>query len=94
MKYLALSARSEKNVRKTLRQGLSQRRSGICNSKSQKYNYINDEEYVRTYLMFNANRYGAKKIAYKLVNEKGVDKKLVDNVLLDVKDDEKNMSLR
>ena len=43
--------------------------------------------------MFNANRYGAKKIAYKLVNEKGVDKKLVDNVLLDVKDDEKEYEL-
>ena len=75
VKYLALSARSEKECKEKL------------------YGKGYDEEYVRTYLMFNSNRYGAKKIAYKLVNEKGVDKKLVDNILLDAKDDEKEYDL-
>lgn len=94
MKYLALSARSEKECKEKLYgKGYHKDEVEFAIAKAKKYNYINDEEYVRTYLMFNANRYGAKKIAYKLVNEKGVDKKLVDNVLLDVKDDEKEYEL-
>lgn len=94
VKYLALSARSEKECKEKLYcKGYHKDEVEFAIGKAKKYNYINDEEYVRTYLMFNSNRYGAKKIAYKLVNEKGVDKKLVDNILLDAKDDEKEYDL-
>lgn len=89
VKYLALSARSEQECKNKLYdKGYHKNEVEYALERAKKYKYIDDAEYVRTFLLFNKNRYGAKKIAYKLVNEKGVDKKLVDNILLDNLDDD------
>ena len=65
VKYLALSARSEKECKEKLYgKGYHKDEVEFAIAKAKKYNYINDEEYVRTYLMFNSNRYGAKKIVH------------------------------
>ena len=84
VKYLALSARSEKECKNKLYdKGYHKNEVEYAIERAKKYKYIDDEEYVRTYLLFNKNRYGAKKIAYKLINEKGVDKNTVENVIAD-----------
>lgn len=89
VKYLALSARSEKECKhKLYDKGYHKNEVEYAIERAKKYKYIDDEEYVRTYLMFNKNRYGAKKIAYKLVNEKGVDKRMVDIILSDNLDED------
>lgn len=89
VKYLALSARSEKECKNKLYdKGYHKNEVEYAIERAKKYKYIDDEEYVRTYLMFNKNRYGAKKIAYKLVNEKGVDKRIVDIILSDNLDED------
>ena len=94
VKYLALSARSEKECKEKLYgKGYHRNEVEYAVEKAKKYNYINDEEYVRTYLMFNSKRYGAKKIAYKLTTEKGVDKKIVDDILSESKDEQKEYEL-
>ncbi len=84
VKYLALVSRSEKEcVDKLYEKGYHRNEVEFAIDKAKGYRYIDDEEYVRTYLLFNKTRYGAKKIEYKLVNEKGVDKRLVDNMIED-----------
>ncbi len=89
VKYLALSARSEQECKNKLYdKGYHRNEVEYAIEKAKGYKYIDDAEYVRTYLLFNKKRYGAKKIAYKLTTEKGVDKRLVDNILLDNLDDD------
>lgn len=89
IKYLALSARSEQECKNKLYdKGYHKNEVEYAINRAKGYKYIDDAEYVRTYLMFNKKRYGAKKIAYKLTTEKGVDKRLVDNILLDNVDDD------
>ena len=62
-------------------------------SKAKSYRYVDDEEYVRTFLLFNKSRYGARKIIYKLTNEKGVDKNIVENIVFDEIDDDFELEL-
>lgn len=89
VKYLALSARSEQECKNKLYdKGYHRNEVEYAIEKAKGYKYIDDAEYVRTYLLFNKKRYGVKKIAYKLTTEKGVDKRLVDNILLDNLDDD------
>lgn len=85
IKYLAASPRSEKECREKLyEKGYHKSEVDFAIDKAKGYRYINDEEYVRTYLTFNGGRYGSKKLAYKLTQEKGIDKRIVDNIISDL----------
>ena len=56
-----------------------------------KYNYINDENYAKMYIEYNAQRYGRKLLSYKLMNEKKVDLEIIDNALDEVLTHEKEI---
>jgi len=89
VKYLAVCQRSEKECKdKLYEKGFHRDEVEFAISKAKGYRYIDDAEYVRNYLIFNKERYGAKKIAYKLTAEKGVDKKLVENIIADSIDED------
>ena len=94
VKYLAISSRSEHECREKLYdKGYHKNEVEYAIERAKKYRYINDEEYVRTYILFAKSKYGAKKIEYKLINEKGVDRTLVSNMLEDELSDEFEISL-
>ena len=94
VKYLAISSRSEHECREKLYdKGFHKGEVEFAIDKAKKYRYINDEEYVRTFLVFNKTRYGAKKIEYKLTVEKGVDRTLVANMIADELSDEFEIAL-
>lgn len=89
VKYLAASARSEQECKdKLYDKGYHRNEVEFAINKAKGYKYIDDAEYVCTFLFYNKSRYGARKIAYKLTTEKGVDKVLVDNIVADNIDDE------
>ncbi len=88
-KYLAVTMRSEKEcVEKLYTKGYHKNEVEYAISKAKEHKYISDEEYVRSFIYFNKSRCGAKKIAYKLTTEKGVDKRLVDNMIEDLLGDD------
>ncbi len=94
IKYLSASARSEQECKdKLYDKGFHRNEVDFAIDKAKGYRYVDDAEYVRMYLMYNKSRYGAKKIAYKLTSEKGVDKTLVDNILADTVDDDFEIEL-
>ena len=85
VKYLAVSPRSEKECKEKLyEKGYHKNEVEYAIERAKKYRYINDEEYVRTFVLFNKTKYGAKKIEYKLTTEKGIDKRLVANLIEDM----------
>lgn len=82
VKYLAISPRSEKECKtKLYGKGYHKNEVEAAISKAKKYRYIDDANYVKSYLTFNAKKYGMKKVAYKLINEKGIDRQLVDELV-------------
>ena len=94
VKYLAGSARSEQECKdKLYDKGYHKDEVDFALSKAKSYRYVDDEEYVRTFLLFNKSRYGARKIIYKLTNEKGVDKNIVENIVFDEIDDDFELEL-
>ena len=94
VKYLAISSRSEHECKEKLyEKGYHKNEVEFAIDKAKKYRYINDEEYVRTYILFAKTKYGAKKIEYKLTNEKGVDRTLVANMIADELSDEFELAL-
>lgn len=94
VKYLAVSARSEQECKdKLYDKGFHRNEVEFAIDKAKGYKYIDDLEYVRTFIFFNKSRYGARKIAYKLTTEKGVNKELVNNVIADTIDDEFEIEL-
>ena len=94
VKYLAIAPRSEKECKEKLYdKGYHKDEVEFAIERAKKYRYINDEEYVRTYLLFNKTKYGAKKIEYKLTTEKGIDKRMVANMIEDILTDEFELSL-
>ena len=94
VKYLAGSARSEQECKdKLYDKGFHKDEVDFALPKAKSYRYVDDEEYVRTFLLFNKSRYGARKIIYKLTNEKGVDKNTVENIVYDEIDDDFELEL-
>lgn len=94
VKYLAGSARSEQECKdKLYDKGFHKDEVDFALFKAKSYRYVDDEEYVRTFLLFNKSRYGARKIIYKLTNEKGVDKNTVENIVYDEIDDDFELEL-
>ncbi len=89
VKYLAASARSEQECKdKLYNKGFHKNEVDFAIDKAKGYKYVDDEQYVRTFLFFNKSRYGARKIIFKLTNEKGVDKQLAQNIVDDEIDDD------
>ncbi|MEG1662691.1 MAG: regulatory protein RecX [Clostridia bacterium] len=83
-KYLSASPRSEKEVKEKLySKGFHKDEVEGAIEKCKLYHFIDDEAYVRTFLEFYKNKYGAKKLAYKLTTEKGINRELVDNLIAD-----------
>lgn len=94
VKYLAVAPRSEKECKdKLYEKGFHKNEVEFAVEKAKGYRYVDDAEYVRTYLAFNKSKYGAKKIAYRLSVEKGVDKNIVDNLIEDIISDEFEIDL-
>lgn len=94
VKYLAASARSEQECKNKLYdKGFHRNEVDFAIDKAKGYKYIDDAEYVRTFVFFNKSRYGERKIAYKLTTEKGVGKELVNNILADLIDDDYEIEL-
>ena len=84
VKYLAGSARSEQECKdKLYDKGFHKGEVDFAIDKAKSYRYVDDEEYVRTFLLFNKSRYGVRKIVYKLTTEKGVDKQKVEDIVYD-----------
>lgn len=89
VKYLAIAPRSEKECKEKLyEKGYHKDEVEYAIDRAKSHRYINDEEYVRTYILFSKNKYGAKKIEYKLTTEKGIDKRLASNLIEDLLPDE------
>lgn len=91
LKYLSVSMRSEKECRQKLYdKGFHKGEVEYAIDKAKRYRFIDDAEYARTFVSYNVKKYGSKKLEYKLIFEKGVDAKLVKNILEDAicEDDE------
>ena len=89
VKYLAIAQRSEKECKEKLyEKGYHRDEVDYAIERAKSHRYINDEEYVRTYILFSKTKYGAKKIEYKLTTEKGIDKRMVSNLIEDLLPDE------
>lgn len=94
VKYLAGSARSEQECKdKLYDKGFHKDEVDFAIDKAKGYKYVDDAEYVRTFLLFNKSRYGVRKIIYKLTTEKGIDKQLVENIVYDEIDDDFEVEL-
>lgn len=94
VKYLAGSARSEQECKNKLYdKGFHKDEVDFAIDKAKSYRYVDDEEYVRTFLLFNKSRYGVRKIVYKLTAEKGVDKQKVEDIVYDEIDDDFEVEL-
>lgn len=94
VKYLAGSARSEQECKNKLYdKGFHKGEVDFAIDKAKSYRYVDDEEYVRTFLLFNKSRYGVRKIVYKLTTEKGVDKQKIEDIVYDEIDDDFEVEL-
>ncbi len=92
LKYLAASPRSEKECREKLyERGFHKNEVEYAIERAKSYRYIDDEEYVRTFLSYYGDRLGKKKLVYKLTQEKGIDKELAENLIDDAISDEREL---
>ena len=92
LKILNTSPRSEFEVRSKLHAKFyTDEEIEEAVSFCKKYNYINDENYAKMYVEYNAQRYGSKLLSYKLSNEKKVDSEIIDIVLDEILTHEKEI---
>lgn len=92
LKYLTASPRSEKECREKLyEKGYHKNEVEYAIARAKGYRYIDDEEYVRTFLSYYGDRLGKKKLAYKLTQEKGIDKALAEDLIEDAISDEREL---
>lgn len=85
VKYLAISPRSEKEVKERLyKKGYHKNEVEFAIEKAKGYRYIDDEVYVKSFYDYYKNKYGTKKIKYKLTSEKGIEQKLAENIIEDI----------
>ena len=92
LKILNTSPRSEFEVRSKLHDKFyTDEEIEEAVSFCKKYNYINDENYAKMYVEYNAQRYGSKLLSYKLSNEKKVDSEIIDIVLDEILTHEKEI---
>ncbi len=92
LKYLTSSPRSEKECKERLyEKGFHKNEVEYALDRAKSYRYIDDEEYVRTFLSYYGDRLGKKKLAYKLTQEKGIDKELAENLIEDIISEEREL---
>ena len=89
VKYLAISPRSEKEVKEKLyEKGYHREQVDYAVERCKGYKYINDENYVRSFIDYYSHKMGRKMLLYKLTNEKGIDNSLTSNMIADMVSDE------
>ena len=89
VKYLAISPRSEKEVKEKLyEKGYHRNEVDEAIDRCKGYRYIDDEAYTRSFVDYYSHRMGRKMMAYKLTNDKGVDQTLVSNMIADLVSDD------
>lgn len=89
VKYLAISPRSEKEVKEKLyEKGYHKGEVEEAIDRCKGYRYIDDEAYTRSFVDYYSHRMGRKMMAYKLTNDKGVDQTLVSNMIADLVSDD------
>ena len=77
VKYLAISPRSEQEVKdKLYEKGYHREQVDYAIERCKGYKYINDESYTRSFVDYYSHKMGRKMLLYKLTNEKGVDNTL------------------
>ena len=89
VKYLAISPRSEQEVKdKLYEKGYHREQVDYAIERCKGYKYINDEAYARSFIDYYSHKMGRKMLQYKLVNDKGVDATLASNMILDLVSDD------
>lgn len=89
VKYLAISPRSKKEVvEKLYSKGFHRNEVDCAIEKCLHYRYIDDENYVRSYVDYYSAKTGKKMIVYKLTTEKGIDGTLATNLVEDLISDD------
>ncbi len=89
VKYLAISPRSEKEVKEKLyEKGYHKNEVEEAIDRCKGYRYIDDEAYVRSFIEYYSHKMGRKMMAYKLTTDKGVNATLVSNMIADLVSDE------
>ncbi len=87
--FLSICARSEQEIKDRLyKKGFHRDAVDQTLEKLKGYHYVDDEQYVKTYLNFYKNKYGKMQLCFKLQNDKGVDKLLVESILNEELSDE------
>jgi regulatory protein len=88
VKYLAISPRSEQEVKdKLYEKGYHREQVDYAIERCKGYKYINDEAYTRSFVDYYSHKMGRKMLLYKLTNEKGVDSTLATNMIADLVSD-------
>lgn len=89
VKYLAISPRSEQEVKdKLYEKGYHREQVDYAIERCKGYKYINDEAYTRSFIDYYSHKMGRKMLLYKLTNDKGVDSTLATNMIADMVSDE------
>lgn len=89
VKYLAVSPRSEKEVRdKLYKKGYHKAETEEAIARAKGYGYIDDAKYVEDFVEYYGAKSGRKQLEYKLVSEKGISPELARNGIADALSDE------
>lgn len=89
VKYLAISPRSEKEVKEKLyEKGYHREQVDYAIERCKGYKYINDENYTRSFIDYYSHKMGRKMLLYKLTTDKGIDNALATNMIADLVSDE------
>lgn len=89
VKYLAVSPRSEKEVRDRLyKKGYHKAETEEAIARAKGYGYIDDAKYVEDFVEYYGAKSGRKQLEYKLVSEKGISPELARNGIADALSDE------
>ena len=89
VKYLAISPRSEKEVKEKLyEKGYHREQVDYAIERCKGYKYINDEIYTRSFIDYYSHKMGRKMLLYKLTTDKGIDNALATNMIADLVSDE------
>lgn len=89
VKYLAISPRSEKEVKdKLYEKGYHRDQVDYAIERCKGYKYINDESYTRSFVDYYSHKMGRKMLHYKLTTDKGIDNTLATNMIADLVSDE------
>ena len=91
--YMGSRLRTEKQLWDYLKgKGYAEATCNYCMEKLKEYNYINDAQYVNSFIQVNKNKKGKKLLAYEL-KQKGIDDKLLDTSFEDYENDLESIKL-